>query len=94
MPLRLSLLVVAALAVPPAAFAGPRDDLLRLVPEDYTFCVVVQDLREHAKGGSDAPFLKRLAEHPILKGFQGAPEAQKFQRVFDGLMKEIGRAHV
>ena len=89
MPLRLSLLVVAALAVPPAAFAGPRDDLLRLVPEDYTFCVVVQALREHAKGGSDAPFLKRLADHPILKGFQGAPEAQKFQRVFDGLMKDL-----
>ena len=37
------------LGVPAAAFAGPRDDLLRLVPDDYTFCVVVQNLRDLAK---------------------------------------------
>jgi hypothetical protein len=83
---RLSL-AFTLLLVPPAAFAGPRDDLLRLVPDDYAFCVVVQELREHGK--SDGTFLKGITDHPLFRGIQNTPEVQKVQQVFESLMKEL-----
>jgi hypothetical protein len=63
--------------------------LLRLIPDDYTFCIVVQDLREHAKSDSDSPFLKGVAESPILKALQGSPEAKKLQEVLDTILKDL-----
>lgn len=89
MPLR-SLLLTAVLIVPSLAAAGPRDDLLRLVPDDYTFCVVVQDLREQGKGDGRNSFLKGLVDSPVLKGLQAAPEAAKFQETFQAILKELG----
>ena len=89
MPLR-RLVLAAVLAVPPAAPAGPRDDLLRLVPEDYTFCVVVQNLRDQAKADGGSPFLKGVAESPLIKGLQSTPEARKFQQAFQAILKELG----
>jgi hypothetical protein len=86
MPLR-RLVVAVALAVTPATIAGPRDDLLQLVPDDYTFCVVVQNLRDQSTGNG---FLKNLSEAPLIKGLQSSPEAKKFQEVFEGLLKELG----
>jgi hypothetical protein len=70
--------------------AAPRDELLRLVPNDYTFCVVLNDLRSLAKGDGDSSFLKGFAESPLLKQFQQSPEAQKIQGVFDTLLKDLG----
>jgi len=81
--------VLAVWSVPAVAVAGPRDDLLRLVPDDYTFCVVVQNLRDQAKAEGDSSFLKGLAESPFLKKFQTAPEAKKFQEALDTLLKEL-----
>jgi hypothetical protein len=40
--------------------ASPTDELLRLVPEDVGFCVVVQDLREHGERLGASPFVKQL----------------------------------
>ncbi|HEX3147910.1 MAG TPA: hypothetical protein VHR66_07485 [Gemmataceae bacterium] len=89
MPLRHFFAALTILVLPPAAFAGPRDDLLRLVPNDYTFCVVVQNLREHLKSDGNSVFLKGITDHPLFKGLQHAPEAQKIQQVFETLMKEL-----
>src|SRR4051812_32083648 len=89
MPLR-RLVLAAALVAPTAAVASPRDDLLRLVPDDYTFCVVVQNLREHGKSDGDSSFLKGLAESPVLKGLQSAPEAVKVQEAFTAILKDLG----
>jgi len=77
------------LVVPAAAFAAPRDDLLRLVPDDYTFCVVVQNLRGLAKSDGDPAFLKGVAESPMLKQFQESPEAKKFQAVLETIFKDL-----
>lgn len=83
------LLIVLALAcLSGAASASPRDDLLRVVPNDYTFCVVAQNLRDHGKPGS-ASFLQRLAESPLFKQLQQAPEAQKVQQVIQTIFKEL-----
>src|SRR3954462_1444072 len=89
MPLR-QLATAAVLVVASAASASPRDDLLRLVPDDYTFCVVVQDLREHAKSDGKSSFLKGIADSPIIKGLQTAPEGRKFQQAFEAILKELG----
>jgi hypothetical protein len=78
------------LAAPPVAVAGPRDDLLRLVPDDYTFCVVLQNLRELGKSEGNSSFLKGVAESPLIKGLQTTPEARKFQQAFESILKDLG----
>jgi hypothetical protein len=83
------LLAVALWSAPAAAFAGPRDDLLRLVPDDYTFCLVLQDLREHAKADGKSPFLSDLAESPVMKGLRNTPEAGKVRAAFETILKEL-----
>ncbi|HKB03497.1 MAG TPA: hypothetical protein VKD90_14840 [Gemmataceae bacterium] len=83
-------LAVAVWCAPAAAFAGPRDDLLRLVPDDYTFCLVVQNIREHAKADGQSSFLKGLAESPLVKGYQNTPEAEKLRTAFESILKDLG----
>jgi hypothetical protein len=84
------LALVAVFVVSPAAIAGPPDDLLRLVPEDYTFCVVVQNLRNHARPDGDSSFLKGISDSPLIKWLQTAPEAVKFQHSVETILKELG----
>ncbi|MBO0700244.1 MAG: hypothetical protein J2P46_17725 [Zavarzinella sp.] len=88
-PIRL-VIVVALWSAPAVALAGPRDELLRLVPDDYTFCLVLQDLREHAKADGSSPFLKGLAESSVLRGLQKTPEAEKFRAAFETILREVG----
>ena len=83
------LLSLALVALPVSAVAAPRDDLLRVVPDDYTFCVVVQNLRDQAKAG-DSSFLPALAKSPIFKLLQQTPEAQKVQHVVETILKDLG----
>lgn len=89
MPLRSLLVALIATSVPAFSQAGPRDDLLRVVPGDYTFCVVVQNLREHAKGGNGDSFLPALANSPLIKQFKDSPEAKKIQQVIDTFLKDL-----
>jgi len=81
---------VAIWCLPAAAFAGPRDDLLRLVPDDYTFCFVAHNLRDLAKSGDEPTFLKALEKSPLLKQFEGSPEAKKFEGAVDAVLKGLG----
>jgi hypothetical protein len=55
----------------------PRDDLLRLVPDDVAFCVVVQDLREHWAAISASPFAGQFRQSPVSKAVADAPELAK-----------------
>jgi hypothetical protein len=84
------LVALAVWCAPVSVFAGPRDDLLRLVPDDYTFCLVVQNIREHAKADGQSSFLKGLAESPLVKGYQNTPEAEKLRTAFEAILKELG----
>lgn len=49
--------VIGALA---AVAAAPADELLRYVPTDIGFCVVVRDLREHRTALANSPFVAGL----------------------------------
>jgi hypothetical protein len=51
--------------------------LLRYVPEDVAFCLVVQDLRGHAADLAASPFVKSLKDSPVTVGMAASPELQK-----------------
>ncbi len=83
-PLATFLLIALAL---PAPASAPRDDLLRLVPEDVGFCLVLQDLRVHSDAILRSPFIKKWWESPIGKAIANAPEQKKLAE-FETQLKE------
>ncbi|MFN4257765.1 MAG: hypothetical protein ACK4RK_00575 [Gemmataceae bacterium] len=60
------------------AHAGPTEELLRLVPADVGFCLVVRDLRGHAETLADAPFVERLRAAPLAAVVTQTAEWQRF----------------
>ena len=74
-----------------SARAGtPRDDLLRLVPEDVGFCLVIQDLRGHSQSFLQSPFAKKLWESPIGMTIASAPEQKKLLEFEAQLQQGLG----
>src|SRR5712691_7819433 len=84
-----SLLVLVFFIVPVAVAraATPADELLRLVPEDVGFCLVVQDLRTHSAAFLQSPFFRRLSETGF--GPAGAPELAKLADVEKEFKKHL-----
>lgn len=71
-----SLLVVLALLVPGLASANPAsDELLRYVPEDVGFCLVVRDLRGRLDDLQASPFYQKWSK-PILGSAAGVERKQ------------------
>jgi hypothetical protein len=81
--------LLAALAGPLRA-AGPPDELLRLVPDDIGFCVVLRDLRGHSAALLDSPFVGQLRHSPVGAALLGSREAEKLARVGQHLEKHLG----
>jgi hypothetical protein len=83
LPLRTALLT-ALLTIASAQAVAPRDEVLRFVPNDIGFCVMVQNLRETGKAFTESPFAKQLREtdgkgaaiNPALQQQFGALDAQ------------------
>jgi hypothetical protein len=71
-----ALLAVACLAATVSA-AAPRDELLRLVPEDVGFCLALEDLRGHGSALADSPFVKQFQTSSLGAKIRSAPETQK-----------------
>jgi len=68
----------------------PRDDLLRLVPEDVGFCLAIQDLRGHSAAFLQSPFAKKLWESPIGIAIASAPEQKKLLEFQTQLQQGLG----
>src|SRR4051812_29608590 len=85
----ISLCVLCVFAVPLYS-APPRDELLRLVPNDVGFVVVVQDLREHWKRAQDSPFTKKFLQTAPGKALIGEIAAKQFAEIDRELTKELG----
>jgi hypothetical protein len=49
----------------PAPAASPRDELLRLVPGDVGFCLVLEDVRGHASQVLESPFAQQWQKSPM-----------------------------
>jgi hypothetical protein len=87
--LSIALLVLILLAAAAAA-ATPRDELLRLVPENVGFCLALDDLRGHGTAFAESPFVKQFRTSVLGTKIRSAPETQKLteldqflQRYFD-----------
>jgi hypothetical protein len=90
-PLRLiGVLLTMALAAASARSASPRDELLRLVPDDVAFCLAVQDLRGHIAALQDSPFAKQFNASPIGKLIAASPERVKLGEVEKFLKQHLG----
>lgn len=87
--LLLAFLLPAVLATPVPA-ASPREELLRLVPEDVGFCLVVQDLRGHAAALLESPFAKQFEKSPLAEVLRSAPELQRLEAMEKELRKGFG----
>lgn len=86
-PLTILFLITFAL---PVSAGSPRDELLRLVPEDVGFCLVIQDLRGHSQAFLQSPFANKLWESPIGKAIASAPEQQKLREFERQLQQALG----
>jgi hypothetical protein len=70
--------------------AAPADELLRLVPDDVGFCVVLRDLRGHAASFQKSPFLEQFQKSPLAKPFEHSPDLKKLLFLDEILEKKLG----
>src|SRR5215472_11721207 len=76
------LLFTAIHLLPPAyCRAAPRDDLLRLVPDDVGFCLVISDLRTHTDKLHDTPWIKAVRQSRLGQALVAAPELLKLAKI-------------
>src|ERR1700730_5890347 len=75
--------------LPPTLAATPAEELLRLVPEDVGFCVVVQDLRGHTTALLQSEFVKRLRASPFASELARDKEILKLAQVEEHLQKHL-----
>src|SRR5262245_34172789 len=69
--------LLSLVCLSPSLAASPRDELLRLVPEDAGFCFVLQDLRGHSEAVADSPFLKEFQDSSLGKLVRESPELKQ-----------------
>jgi hypothetical protein len=70
--------------------ASPRDELLRFVPDDVGFCLVLQDMRNHATALAESPFVEHLRKSTVGQSVRAAKEWHKLDAVESTLKKDLG----
>lgn len=73
-----------------ALAATPREELLRLVPDDVAFCVVLQDLRGHATNFQKSPFLEQFSKSPLAKPLEESKDLKRLLSLDEILEKKLG----
>jgi hypothetical protein len=73
--------LLVGLLFPGVARAAPVDEVLRLVPDDVAFCLLVQDLRGHFAAMRESPFAERFNGSKLGQLLRGAPEMQRLAEV-------------
>jgi hypothetical protein len=77
------------LTLPTAAQETPRDQLLRLVPDDVGVCLVINDLRGHSDKLARSPWIKMVRQSPLGKALADAPELRKLFKLEEHLKKSL-----
>jgi hypothetical protein len=87
-------LILAALLVTAAPVgaqpAVPSHELLALVPKDFSFCLAVNDLRDHWQQLDHAAWVRKLKESPLGQGLLTAPEFRDLTRFAKDLKDLLG----
>jgi hypothetical protein len=69
--------------------ASPRDELLRLVPPDVGFCLVIEDLRGHGTALLDSPFFKQFRVSATATKLIESPETKKLSQIDEFLKQKL-----
>src|SRR5262249_55075283 len=88
-PQPLALLLLAALAAPLRA-ESPRDELLRHVPDDVGFCLIVTDARATSAPLADSPFAEQFRAPPAGQALGKSEELQKLAAVDQFFQQQLG----
>jgi hypothetical protein len=81
---------LAALVSAPLQAANvptPRDELLRFVPEDVGFCVIVQNLRDNGKALEESPFAEQFRKSAVGQRIQSDPGLSMLRNM-EGVVKD------
>jgi hypothetical protein len=88
---RFGFLVAFALAFAGQTWAGsPRDELLRLVPEDVGFCLVLEDLRGHTAQLLESRLARQLQKSPMAAVLDSDRDWRQFTQVQKQLEALLG----
>jgi hypothetical protein len=79
---------MASMLAAVAAAATPRDELLRLVPENMGFCLALDDLRGHGTAFAESPFIQQFRTSALGTKIRSAPETQKLTEL-DPFLQQI-----
>jgi hypothetical protein len=90
MPKRLLIAVVLALFAGRAVAATPDDELLRLVPSDANFVLLVKDLRGHSATLLDSPFARSFRGSKLGQIVAAMPELAQLESVRKQLETALG----
>ncbi len=89
-PARAAVLTLACALAAPLRADSPRDELLRYLPDNVAFCLIIQDLRGHGQALLDSPFLGRWLKTPEATALANSPVAEQLSRVEKQLQKNLG----
>jgi hypothetical protein len=78
----------------PVRASTPTDRLLRLVPEDITFCATVTDLRGHSAKLQSAAWYRRLVDSPLVRTLVSSPEFKQVAKLDEHLRQHLGTSLV
>jgi hypothetical protein len=85
--------VLAALVCAPlqaASVPSPRDELLRFVPDDVGFCVIVQNLRDNGKALRDSPFAQQFRKSAVGVKAEQNPDIRRLLDMDEELKEKFG----
>ncbi|MFO0929541.1 MAG: hypothetical protein U0736_21355 [Gemmataceae bacterium] len=83
-------LVALAAVLAPARAETPRDELLRYLPADVGFCLVVQDLRGRLGELTESPFAERWRRSVLGKELLASREWKQLRDLTAALEKHLG----
>lgn len=87
----LAVLALTLLAVAPA-IAGPRDELLRVAPNDAAIIVIVQNARDHYHTLAQSPFARWFPSTAIGKKLLESPELAQLRDSAAMIFRELDTA--
>jgi hypothetical protein len=73
-----------------AVAGSPREELLRITPPEVTFCLCIQDLRDHVQEWKNSPFWESFPSTRLGKAFLESPEYKRLQDLKEQLSNVLG----